>query len=161
MALGCGHSGEGEPKAGEPESGAGGSAYGGLSDYEAPLYMPPPLPVLKRGLGRQAIIRQKCLTLMAPLPQQYRTNHLSIDLAEEALVGQRCSVPLGPPSSAHPPSSPASPGNCSIQRAPPPASASTSTSTCPSSSINATASSCANRCPGGTGRASIHDCTKN
>lgn len=111
----------------------------------------------KEGLRPPSHHSSKCLTLMTSSPQQYRTNQLSIDLAEEALVGQCRSVPLGSPSSAHPPSSPASPGHRSIQRTPPPASA----PTCPSSSIDATASSCANRCPGGTGRASTHDCTKN
>lgn len=142
----------GSAKSGGTRSGAGDSTYGGTPDYEAPFICRRRYPP-KRGLGRQAIIRQNTCTYDDPITTIPHSNNLSIDLAEEALLSQRCSVPLGSSSPAHSPSSPASPGHRPIQRSPPTSSA----STCPSSSIYAAASSCASLCAGGTSRTTTHE----
>lgn len=143
----------GSAKSGGTRSGAGGSAYGGTPEDETPFICRRRYPP-KRGLGRQAIIRRNALHLYDPVITTFNSNNLSIDLAKEALIGQRCSVPLGSPSSTHPPSSPSSSGYRPIQRTSAPSS---SASTCSSSSIYATANACASPCPSGSRRTTSHD----
>ena len=156
MALDVVTLGEGQPKAGGARSGAGGSAYGGTPDYEAPFICLRRYPP-KEGLGPPSHHSSKSACNHDPVTTTDHTNNLSLDLAEEALVGQCRSVPLGSPSPTHPPSSSTSPGHRPVQRTPP----TTSASTCPSSSIYATASPSASPRPGGTRCASTHDWPKN